>query len=260
MAKILVSRWMVLTVVLVAVVMLSMFGIGDVVGLWEGYSSTLPKELDGENANNHSCVKLMKAYPLFETKFDSWSLNKFKPEAQSVAHSLAPGMTDMFMETDTKTVMKGNCVVPALSMSSFNLTKETRGDDTVCIGQSEDGKVNVVLPYMDDKVSGCGLVFNKYDANRMEKVLLDLHYLSNEQNEKVKDKARAKVAPLQNTVNAYNWLNNTINSQTAQFAGLANNAQTNVNQTQSAYDTATASTSQLTAKNAELKARFTSTW
>lgn len=242
------TRWFVLVVVVVAMVILSMY-----VWVWEGYST---KELDGENANNHSCVKLMKAYPLFDTR--SW--NNFRPEAKSVAHSLAPGMTDIFMETDTKTVMKGNCVVPELSMSSYNLTKETRGDETVCVGQSEDGKVNVVLPYMNDKVSGCGLVFNKYDANKMEKVLLDLHYLSNEQNEKVKDKAKTKVAPLQNTVNAFNLLNNTINSQTSQYRGLATNAQARIDETQSSYDKEMANTSQLTAKNAELKARFTSTW
>lgn len=257
-SKRLVSRWMLLIAI---VILVAVFGMATAVRTFEGYAS---KEVDGENANNHSCVKLMKAYPLFKGKFDSWSLNKFKPEAQSVAYSLAPGMTDVFMESDTTTVMKGNCVIPEISMPSYNMTTETRstmsGNEKVCVGQSEDGKVNVVLPFMNDKVSGCGLVFNKYDAKRMEKVLLDLHYLSNEQNEKLKDKARARVSPLENTVNAYNNLNNTLTSQKAQYSGLAQNAQQRVNETQTEYNAATAATSQLTSRNAELKARFASTW
>lgn len=254
----LIRQWLVLVAIMVLAVVFAMVGYRA----WEGYTST--KELDGENANNHSCVKLMKAFPLFKDKFNSWNGNKFKAEAQSVAYSLAPGMTDMFMESDTTTVMKGNCVIPDISMPSYNMRIETRstmgGDETLCIGESEDGKVNVVLPYMHDKVSGCGLVFNKYDAKGMEKVLLDLHYLSDEQNEKLKDKAKARVNPLQNTVNAYNTLNNTLTSQSAQYRGLANNAQRRVEQTQSDYNAATAATSRLTSENADLKARFTSTW
>jgi hypothetical protein len=241
--------------VIVIVVVVIVYGGGR---QWiEGYVS---QEVDGENANNHSCVKLMKTFPLFKDKFDSWNKNKFKTEAQNVAYSLSPSMSDMYMESDVQTVMKGACIIPEQSMPSYNLTMEVNGNEKRCKGESENGKVSVVLPYIDDKVSGCGLVFNNYDAKRMENVLLDLHYLSTEHTEKVKEKARARVAPLKNTVNAFNNLNNTLNVQTTQYSGLVNRMKTKVDLSKSSLDKANLTTSHLQAANADLKAKFASTW
>lgn len=249
-------RWMSLFAVIVIVAVAVVFYGGG--RRWiEGYVS---QEVDGENANNHSCVKLMKTYPLFKDKFDSWNKNKFKAEAQNVAYSLAPSLSDMYMESDVQTVMKGACIIPEQSMSSYNLTMDVNGNEKRCKGESENGKVSVVLPYIDDKVSGCGIVFNNYDAKRMENVLLDLHYLSTEHAEKMKDKAKEKVAPLQNTVSAFDNLNNTLKVQTAQYSGLVNRTKERVAQSKSSLDDANLRRVQLSTMNADLKAKFASTW
>jgi len=222
---------------------------------WGDASETYAEEINGEDPNNHSCVKLMKIFPLFKTSFDKW--NK---DAKNVAYTLAPSMTDVYSETDTQTMMKAGCIVPEASMQSFSLVNETRGDQKVCKGQSEDGKVSVVLPYVNDKVAGCEIAFNKYDAKGMEGILGNLSFLSNERISKMKEKAQGQVAPLKNTVNAYENMNNTLNVQTNRYNGLANSAATRLSETQSSLTAANATTSQLTTQNANLKAKFVSTW
>lgn len=232
--------------------------------MWPYKKEEYKQELDGEDPNNHSCVKLMKTYPSFQGLFDAKGKNALTKEAQDVAYALAPSMTDVFMETDTQTVMKGACIIPNSLMQSYNLTTETRstpsGDETWCKGQSEDGKVSVVLPYVKDKVSGCGIMFNKFDAKGLEKTLLDLHYIGNEQMAQALIDAKDQVGPYRVVADAYNNLNDKIVEQTSEYNALATKSKSEVSNTQTSLQKANNTTKELTAENESLKAMYNSSW
>jgi hypothetical protein len=219
-------------------------------------------EPNGEDPNNHSCVKIMKSSPYLKAYFD-----KFNKNAKTIASVLDPGLSDQYMETDSVQVLKGMCIIPdGDKMTSYKLNIESDpnkgGTSSRCRAVSQNGKIDLVLPYINDKVSGCGIVFSEYGNNpkKIERVLNDLYYLSNEENEKVKAKVKDQKNEVSSTLEILTGVNRGLVRRANNNNGKKARTDKEVNELQPTIDMHQQNNEKLMSINSNLKNRLTSTW
>lgn len=222
-------------------------------------------ELDGEDLNNHSCPKLMMNSVYLKNHY-----KKFNKEAKAIASFMEPGLSEEYMETESKKHLKGMCIIPNDKLISYNLKVQEDpikgGPSQICKASFLNKKTNtttdVVLPYVSDVNSGCALVFSEYgnDPNKVKEVLNNLHVLSNEYNEQMKQKNMDQKVTKQNEYNTFSSTDKELNKQRKSYDGKTTNLSSTVNQTQSQLDMTAAVNNQLNQQNQQLKNKLTSTW
>jgi hypothetical protein len=217
--------------------------------------------LDSEDPNNHSCVKLMRNSVFLKDHY-----NKFSKDAKTIASFLEPGLTDVYMETDTKQQLSGMCIIPDTKLSSYKLEiieDPIKGAPSrMCRGVSNDSKVEVNMPYTHDGLNGCALTFSEYnnDPRKIENVLTNLHLLSNEKKEQIKKKAEEQINIKQNELNTMSSVNNQIVRQDRMYDRMNTRKVDQINQLSPSVDMNSNKNRELTTKNTELKNRLRSTW
>jgi hypothetical protein len=222
-------------------------------------------ELDGEDLNNHSCPKLMKNSVYFKDHYDT-----FNKDQKSIVSFMEPGLSEEYMETESKRYLKGMCIIPDDKMNSYNLKLEedpVKGSPSqICKASFKNKKDNsttdVVLPYVKDVNSGCALVFSEYgkEPNKIKEVLNNLNTLSNEYNEQLRQKNLDQKTNKQNEYNTFNSADKQLNRRRRNYDNQNTKLTSNVSQVQSALDMTKAENNQVTQQNKHLKNKLTSTW
>lgn len=228
----------------------------------EGFSV---KQLDGDDLNNHSCPKLMNNSVYLKDHYKNFNKN-----AKIIASFMEPGLSEEYMETESKKHLKGMCIIPDDKITSYNLFVQEDplkgGPSQICKANLVDNNTNevteVVMPYVKDVNSGCALVFSEYggDPKKVETLLDNLHKLSNEYNEKVKATNTEQKNVKQNEYKAFDNVNQQINKQTSKYNKMNNVISDKTQTTQSDIDMTNAVNYQLKQQNEYLKQRLTSTW
>lgn len=225
----------------------------------------LYKELDGEDMNTHSCPKLMMNSIFLKNHYKNFNKN-----AKTIASFMEPGLSEEYMETDSKKQLKGMCIIPDNKIFSYDLKIQEDpmkgGPSQICKGVIQDKKTSqlteVVMPYVRDVNSGCALIFNEYgnDPKKVEDVLNNLHILSNEYNEKAKQRNLDQKSIKQNEYNSFVSTNQQLKNEGKRYDGMNRTVSTKVNQTQPELDMTNAVNYQLKQQNSQLKDKLTSTW
>lgn len=222
-------------------------------------------ELDGEDLNNHSCPKLMMNSVYLKKHYKN-----FTKDQKTIASFMEPGLSEQYMETESKKYLKGMCIIPDNKMSSYNLKLQEDpvkgGPSQICKASFRNPKTNsmtdVILPYVSDVNSGCALVFSDYanDPNKVKDVLNNLNTLSNEYNEQLRQKNLEQKNSKQNEFNTYNNADKQLNRERQNYDTQTTKLADNVGQTQSSLDMTKAINNQVTQQNRYLKNKLTSTW
>jgi len=223
------------------------------------------EKLDGEDMNSHSCPKLMNNSLILKDHY-----KKFNKNAKTIASFMEPGLSEKYMETDSKKHLKGMCIIPDNKISSYELNlmddPVKGGPSQICKGVLEDKKTNktieVVMPYVRDVNSGCALVFNDYanDPKKVEDVLTNLQKLSDQYNEKAKQRNLDQKDRKQNEHNSYISTNNQLNNQRQNYDARTRTVSSSINKTQPELDMINAVNYQLRQQNQQLKEKQISTW
>jgi hypothetical protein len=222
-------------------------------------------ELDGENINNHSCPKLMMNSAHLKNHYKN-----FTKAQKTIASFMEPGLSEQYMETESKKYLKGMCIIPDSKITSYNLKLQEDpvkgGPSHICKASFRNPKTNsmteVVLPYVNDVNSGCALVFSDYanDPNKVKEVLNNLNTLSNEYNEQLKKKNLDQKNSKQNEYNTYNNADKELNKQRVNYDSYNTRLTGSVSQAQSELDMTKAVNNQVSQQNKILKNKLTSTW
>ena len=222
-------------------------------------------ELDGEDINNHSCPKLMMNSVYLKNHYKGFNKN-----AKTVASFMEPGLSEQYMETDSKQYLKGMCVIPDNKIISYNLKLQDDpvkgGPSQICKASFENKKTNgiteVVMPYVRDVNSGCALVFSEYgnDPKKVEEVLSNLYILSDEYNEQVKQKNLEQKNSKKNEYNTYNNTDKQLNNVKDKYNGMNSRLVSKTSREQEQLNMTNAVNYQLRQQNQQLKNKVTSTW
>lgn len=223
------------------------------------------KPLDGEDLNNHSCPKLMNNSVYLKDHYKNFNKN-----AKTIASFMEPGLSEEYMETESKKHLKGMCIIPDDKIGSYKLSVQEDpvkgGPSQICKANFIDNNTNevkeVIMPYVSDVNSGCALVFSDYgnDPKKVETLLDNLHKLSNEYNEKLKATNTEQKNTKQNEYNSFDNVNQQINKQTSQYVKMNDIISDKTQTTQKDIDMTNAVNYQLQKQNQYLKERLTSTW
>jgi hypothetical protein len=223
------------------------------------------KQLDGENLNNHSCPKLMNNSIYLKDHY-----RKFNRNAKVIASFMEPGLSEEYMETESKKHLKGMCIIPDDKIGSYNMFVQ---EDPVKGGPSQICKANlvnkqtnevteVVMPYVKDVNSGCALVFSEYgnDPKKVETLLDNLNKLSNEYNENVKAKNTQQKNIKQNEFNSFDNANKQINNEAMKYSRQNTRLSRHQQQKQRELDMNNAVYNQKQQQNKTFKDKLTATW
>lgn len=223
------------------------------------------KELDGEDLNNHSCPKLMNNSIYLKDHY-----KRFNTNAKMVASIMEPGLSEKYMETESKKHLKGMCIIPDDKIPSYSLFVQQDpvkgGQSQVCkatlTNKTTNNVTEVVMPYVSDVNSGCALVFSDYasDPNNVEKLLNNLHTLSDEYNQQVKQKNIELKNVKQNEFNSFANANRQINNERRNYQGMTNELVPQVNKRQTELDMENAQYNQQKQQNQIYKTKLTPTW
>jgi hypothetical protein len=222
-------------------------------------------ELDGEDLNNHSCPKLMMNSVYLKNHYKT-----FNKDQKTIASFMEPGLSEEYMETESKKYLKGMCIIPDNKINSYNLKLEEdpiKGSPSqICKASFKNNKTNkmtdVILPYVNDVNSGCALVFSDYgtNPNNIKGVLNNLNTLSNEYNEQLKQKNLDEKKVKQNEYNTYNNTDKQLNNARQNYDNQNSKLTGSVSNAQSSLDMTKAVNNQLTQQNNQYKTKLTSTW
>lgn len=226
----------------------------------EGFST-----LDGEDLNNHSCPKLMNNSAYLKNHYKN-----FNDNAKMIASFMEPGLSEEYMETESKKHLKGMCIIPDDKIVSYNLFVQ---EDPVKGGPSQVCKANltnkitnevteVVMPYVNNVNKGCALVFSDYgnDPKKVETLLNNLDQLSNEYNEQVKAKNIELKNTKQNEYNSFENANRQIQSEEQKFKTMNDALLPELQETQNQFNMKNAVYNQQKQQNMYYKNKLTPTW
>jgi hypothetical protein len=223
------------------------------------------KQLDGENLNNHSCPTLMNNSIYLKDHY-----NKFNKNAKMIASFMEPGLSEEYMETESKKHLKGMCIIPDNKITSYNLFVQEDpvkgGPSQICKASITDNitreEKEVIMPYVSDVNSGCALVFSEYGNNhkQVERLLDNLHILSNEYNEKVKANKIEQKNVKQNEYNSFDNANTQINNEERTYNNMTTNLTPEVQRSQSQLDMVNAVYNQQKQQKQYYENKLTPTW
>ena len=222
-------------------------------------------KLDGEDLNNHSCPKLMNNSVYLKDHYRNFNKN-----AKMIASFMEPGLSEEYMETESKKHLKGMCIIPDDKISSYNLFVQEDpvkgGPSQICKASLSNNITNevteVVMPYVSDINSGCALVFSDYgnDPKKVETLLDNLNKLSNEYNERVKAKNTEQKNMKQNEYNSFQNANTQINNEEQKYNRKNDNLSRRQEQKQRELDMVNAVYNQQKQQNQYFKTKLTPTW